>query len=41
VLTVLIVDDNVSFRAQAARLCEAERFSTVTAGSLSELANVL
>ena len=40
-LTVLIVDDNVSFRAQAARLCAAEGFSTVTAGSLSELANVL
>jgi CheY-like chemotaxis protein len=40
-LTVLIVDDNVSFRAQAARLCGAEGFSTVSAGSLSELANVL
>ncbi|HVE70394.1 MAG TPA: response regulator [Thermoanaerobaculia bacterium] len=40
-LTVLIVDDNVSFRAQAARLCAAEGFSTVTAGSLSELATVL
>ena len=40
-LTVLIVDDNVSFRAQAARLCAREGFSTVTAGSLSELANVL
>lgn len=40
-LTVLIVDDNVSFRAQAARLCAAEGFSTVTAGSLSELASVL
>ena len=40
-LTVLIVDDNVSFRAQAARLCAAEGFSTVSAGSLSELANVL
>ena len=40
-LTVLIVDDNVSFRAQAARLCAAEGFSTVTAGSLSELAAVL
>jgi CheY-like chemotaxis protein len=40
-LTVLIVDDNASFRAQAARLCAAEGFSTVTAGSLSELANVL
>jgi CheY-like chemotaxis protein len=40
-LTVLIVDDNVSFRSQAARLCRAEGFSTVTAGSLSELATVL
>lgn len=40
-LTVLIVDDNVSFRAQAARLCAAEGFTTVSAGSLSELANVL
>ncbi|HEX6085594.1 MAG TPA: response regulator [Thermoanaerobaculia bacterium] len=40
-LTVLIVDDNVGFRAQAARLCGAEGFSTVTAGSLSELASVL
>jgi CheY-like chemotaxis protein len=40
-LTVLVVDDNVSFRAQAARLCAAEGFTTVSAGSLSELANVL
>jgi len=40
-LSVLIVDDNVSFRAQAARLCAAEGFTTVSAGSLSELANVL
>jgi len=40
-LTVLIVDDNASFRSQAARLCNAEGFSTVTAGSLSELAAVL
>ncbi len=40
-LTVLIVDDNVSFRAQAARLCAAEGFATVSAGSLSELASVL
>lgn len=39
--TVLIVDDNASFRAQAARLCEREGFSTVTAGNLSELAAVL
>jgi CheY-like chemotaxis protein len=40
-LTILIVDDNVSFRSQAARLCSAEGFSTTTAGSLSELAAVL
>ena len=40
-LSVLIVDDNVSFRAQAARLCAAEGFTTVSAGSLSELASVL
>ena len=40
-LTMLIVDDNVSFRAQAARLCAAEGFSTVTAGWLAELAAVL
>jgi len=40
-LTVLIVDDNAGFRTQAARLCAAEGFSTVVAGSLSELANVL
>lgn len=40
-LTVLIVDDNASFRAQAARLCASEGFSTLSAGSLSELAQVL
>jgi len=40
-LTILIVDDNVSFRTQAARLCAREGFATVTAGSLSELATVL
>ena len=40
-LTVLVVDDNVGFRTQAAKLCGAEGFSTVTAGSLSELASVL
>src|SRR5439155_18997704 len=40
-LTVLIVDDNAAFRAQAARLCAAEGFRTVTAGSLAELATVL
>jgi len=40
-LTVLIVDDNAGFRAQAAKLCAAEGFRTVTAGSLAELAAVL
>lgn len=39
--TILIVDDNASFRAQAARLCEREGFSTLSAGNLSELATVL
>jgi CheY-like chemotaxis protein len=39
--TILLVDDNVSFRAQAARLCEREGFATVTAGDVSELAGVL
>ena len=39
--TVLIVDDNASFRAQAARLCEREGFATVTAGSVSELVEAL
>ncbi len=39
--TILIVDDNASFRAQAARLCDREGFSTLTAGNLSELATVL
>lgn len=39
--TILIVDDNASFRAQAARLCQTEGFSTVTAGTVSELATVL
>jgi CheY-like chemotaxis protein len=40
-LTVLVVDDNAAFRTQAARLCAAEGFQTVSAGSLSELAAVL
>src|SRR5437762_8298334 len=40
-LTVLIVDDNPTFRMQAARLCEREGFKTVSAGSVSELATVL
>lgn len=40
-LTILIVDDNPSFRAQAARLCEREGFATIAAGSVSELASVL
>ncbi|HKR63325.1 MAG TPA: response regulator [Thermoanaerobaculia bacterium] len=39
--TILIVDDNVSFRAQAARLCEREGFATLTAGNVAELAGVL
>lgn len=39
--TILIVDDNASFRAQAARLCQSEGFSTLTAGNVSELATVL
>jgi CheY-like chemotaxis protein len=39
--TILIVDDNPSFRAQAARLCEREGFATATAGNVSELMNVL
>jgi CheY-like chemotaxis protein len=39
--TILIVDDNASFRAQAARLCQAEGFSTVTVGTVSELATAL
>jgi DNA-binding response OmpR family regulator len=38
---ILIVDDNPTFRTQAARLCESEGFSTLTAGSLSELAALL
>lgn len=39
--TVLIVDDNATFRAQASRLCQQEGLATVTAGSISELSNVL
>lgn len=39
--TILIVDDNASFRAQAARLCQSEGFATVTADGVSELAGVL
>jgi len=38
---ILIVDDNPTFRAQAARICEAEGFSTMSAGTLSELAALL
>lgn len=41
VVTILIVDDNPVFRMQAARLAEREGFSTVTAGDLAELSNVL
>src|SRR5688572_32970663 len=39
--TVLIVDDNPSFCAQAARLCQREGFVTATAGNISELMSVL
>src|SRR4051794_41768625 len=40
-LTILIVDDNVSFRSQAARLCQKGGFSTIEAGGVSDLAHVL
>jgi len=39
--TILIVDDNPSFRMQAARLCEREGFATVTAGDIAELMSAL
>jgi DNA-binding response OmpR family regulator len=39
--TILIVDDNATFRSQAARLAEREGFATVTAGNLSELTAAL
>src|SRR5215210_4170402 len=39
--TILIVDDNATFRAQAARLAEREGFATVTAGNLAELTAAL
>ena len=35
--TILIVDDSPSFLAEAERLCHREGFSTVTAGTWSEL----
>jgi DNA-binding response OmpR family regulator len=38
---ILIVDDNPTFRTQAARICEAEGFATMSAGSLAELAALL
>src|SRR5437764_10991776 len=38
---ILIVDDNPTFRAQAARICEAEGFSTLSAGWRAELAALL
>jgi DNA-binding response OmpR family regulator len=41
VVSILIVDDNPVFRMQAARLCDREGFSTVTAGNLAELSSVL
>jgi CheY-like chemotaxis protein len=40
-LTILIVDDNASFRAQAARLCQREGFATVEASGVSDLAQAL
>ncbi|SRR5581483_1238998 len=40
-LTILIVDDNASFRAQAARLCQREGFATLEASGVSDLAHVL
>jgi DNA-binding response OmpR family regulator len=40
-VTILIVDDNATFRMQAARLCESEGFNTVTAATLAELSVVL
>jgi two-component system NtrC family sensor kinase len=40
-VSILIVDDNASFRAQAARLCESEGFRTTTAASVSDLATAL
>ena len=40
-LTILIVDDNATFRMQASRLCEREGFATLTAADISELAAVL
>jgi len=40
-LTILIVDDNASFRAQAARLCQREGFATVEASGISDLAQAL
>src|SRR5436190_18053979 len=39
--TILIIDDNPTFRMQAARICEREGFATTTASNLSELSNVL
>jgi DNA-binding response OmpR family regulator len=41
VFTILIVDDNATFRAQAARLAEREGFSVVQAGNLAELTSAL
>src|SRR5256714_7513303 len=38
---ILIVDDNPTFRAQAARICEAEGYQTLSAGTLAELAALL
>jgi len=38
---VLIVDDNALFRKEATRLCESEKYETVSAGNLDELQQAL
>jgi len=38
---VLIVDDNAMFRREATRLCDAEGYESITAGSFEELHTVL
>lgn len=35
--TILLVDDNAAFRAEASRICEGEGFPVVSAGNLAEL----
>ncbi len=39
--TILIVDDNPMFLREASKMCEREGFSTLTAGSWSELNTIL